>query len=277
MTVEELLTKKHIDFKVSGQDFVIKCLNPEHDDSNPSMRIDKVLGIFNCLSCGFKGNIFYYFGEKVDKLDTSREKLRRKLSSIRAQSVGLKIPVDSEALSSDYRVSLATLNKFGAFRTSNQDLQGRIVFPIKDLKGKIVAFVGRSEDRYEKVKYKVYPPKRQLPLFPLGDVSPEQGRVILVEGLFDLLNLYDNGYRNVLCTFGTQNKQIEKFKLLQILGVTGVDLMFDPDKPGQEASLELKDDLEELGLHVRNIKLRTGDPGDLTPNHAANLRRKLYE
>ena len=59
MTVEELLNQKKIFFTVSGKDFVVGCLNPEHDDSNPSMRIDRVLGIFQCMACGYKGNIFY--------------------------------------------------------------------------------------------------------------------------------------------------------------------------------------------------------------------------
>ena len=58
MTVEELLVEEKIQFKVSPADFVVKCLNPEHDDTNPSMRIDKITGVYNCFSCGFKGNIF---------------------------------------------------------------------------------------------------------------------------------------------------------------------------------------------------------------------------
>ena len=52
MTVEELLVEEKIAFKQSPADFVVHCLNPEHDDSNPSMRIDKITGVFNCFSCG---------------------------------------------------------------------------------------------------------------------------------------------------------------------------------------------------------------------------------
>ena len=40
MTVEELLEQQKIPYKVSPKDFVVRCLNPEHDDHNPSMRID---------------------------------------------------------------------------------------------------------------------------------------------------------------------------------------------------------------------------------------------
>ena len=58
MIAIDLLTEKGIDFKVQGNDAVIKCLNPEHDDTNPSMRVDKITGVFHCFSCGFKGNKF---------------------------------------------------------------------------------------------------------------------------------------------------------------------------------------------------------------------------
>ena len=47
MTVEELLIEEGIQFKQSPADYVIRCLNPEHDDTNPSMRIDKITGVFN--------------------------------------------------------------------------------------------------------------------------------------------------------------------------------------------------------------------------------------
>ena len=113
-------------------------------------------------------------------------------------------------------------------------------------------------------------------MFPLNKVEPLQGRVLLVEGIFDMLNLYDNGYRNVLCSFGTNTMNKEKLNILKILGVSGVDIMFDPDKAGQEAAEKVQDLAEELDFQVRNINLKSGDPGSMTPSHATNLRKKLY-
>ena len=46
MTVEELLVERRVHFKQSPADFIVGCLNPEHDDSNPSMRIDRITGIY---------------------------------------------------------------------------------------------------------------------------------------------------------------------------------------------------------------------------------------
>ena len=44
MNVEDLLLSKDIQYIPKGKDFVIRCLNPEHEDRNPSMRIDHVTG-----------------------------------------------------------------------------------------------------------------------------------------------------------------------------------------------------------------------------------------
>ena len=64
MNVEELLQSKHVPFMPKGKDYVVSCLSPEHDDSNPSMRIDQITGIFHCFSCGYKGNRFCAFRRK---------------------------------------------------------------------------------------------------------------------------------------------------------------------------------------------------------------------
>ena len=42
--IADLLRQKNISYTISGPDFLVKCLNPEHEDSNPSFRIDKIKG-----------------------------------------------------------------------------------------------------------------------------------------------------------------------------------------------------------------------------------------
>ena len=92
MRVDELLQEKRLEYKVSGRDFLVKCLNPEHDDSNPSMRIDQVTGIFNCFACGFRGNAFTHFGEAANFLDIRRQKLKTVIQETRSASVGFEFP-----------------------------------------------------------------------------------------------------------------------------------------------------------------------------------------
>ena len=55
--VLDLINKNSLAFSVSGRDYLIKCLNPDHEDSNPSFRVDKVSGVAHCFSCGFKTNL----------------------------------------------------------------------------------------------------------------------------------------------------------------------------------------------------------------------------
>ena len=92
MTVEELLTSRGIYFMPKGADLLVSCLSPDHEDRNPSMRIDRITGIFQCFSCGFKGNIFTHFGEKANQLQLRRELLKKKIREKRSESVGLSFP-----------------------------------------------------------------------------------------------------------------------------------------------------------------------------------------
>ena len=84
MTVEEILRSKDIAYIPKGKDFVVRCLHPDHDDRNPSMRIDQVTGIFNCFSCGFKGNLFTHFGQKANKMEIKRQLLKKKIDEVDA-------------------------------------------------------------------------------------------------------------------------------------------------------------------------------------------------
>lgn len=241
------------------------------------MRVDQVLGIFHCLACGHKGNIFHLFNETSDRLSIAREKLNRKIQETRASSIGLRIPRDAVFLEEDFRVSTETLKEFEAFRSLDDDFRHRVVFPIRDIKSKIVCFVGRAEEEYTgKAKYKVSPSKSKVPFFPLNKLQPEKGRVMLVEGLFDLLNLYQYGFRNVLCTFGTSTVNTEKLSLLKLLGVSGIDICFDGDDAGKTAANEVKNLCEKEGFRVKVVNLPNCDPGDLPKEKVLSLKEKLY-
>jgi DNA primase len=121
----------------------------------------------------------------------------------------------------------------------------------------------------------VLPRGSKLPLFPLTKLEPIQGRVLLVEGIFDVLNLRQYGLNNTITGFGIKNFK-DRLNILSILGVTGIDICFDPDEPGQNAAEEVKDVAEELGFDVRNVKLKNNDPGALREESVANLKAKLY-
>jgi len=275
MNVEELLNQQKLPFLPKGNDYVIKCISPDHEDRNPSMRIDKITGIFHCLSCGFKGNLFKHFGEKPNLEELRRESLKDKIRKKLAESIGLEMPLTATAYTNDWRgISGATYEKFEAF--TSIDFSSRIVFPIRDISGRIVVFQGRHTTITEHPKYIFYPNGVSPPLFP--QVKPILGNIILVEGLFDMLNLHDKGLDNAVCAFGTKSINEEKLLMLKIQGVTGIDIIFDGDDAGRAASSSVVELCEKMGFSHRQIDLKDGeDPGSLSEHTILKLRNALYE
>ena len=274
MNVQDLLSEKQIPFQAKGQDFVVRCLSPEHDDSNPSMYINQTTGLFHCFSCGFKGNLFNFYGRTVNQLQIKRETLKKKIALKMAESIGLSMPKDYSPYVGNWRnIRPETYKEFEAFLHIGDVFRDRINFPIRDISGKTVAFQGRHTAGGTP-KYKFSPPGAKIPLYPLS--KPQAGEVLLVEGLFDVLNLYDKGLRNAVCCFGTNNINEDKLRMLSIQGVSRVGVFFDGDDAGQKAAETIIGMCEKVGLLARNIHLKEMDPGALTESQVRNLERRLY-
>lgn len=276
MNVEDLLRSKDIYYMPKGGDFLISCLNPEHPDRNPSMRVDQVTGIFNCFACEYKGNLFKHFGEKVDQLQLRRQLIIKKIREKRAESVGLSFPSNYMPYLGNWRnIRPETYKKFEAFQHPGKDFISRIVFPVRDRTGNIRAFIGRHTD-VGTPKYLNSPAGAKMPLFPT--VQPINGAVILVEGIFDMLNLHDKGLTNAMCCFGVKNVDEEKLAMLSIQGVDQIDIFLDNDEAGQTASTRIQDLCEKMGMAHRNIKFgnKQIDAGALTEGQVVSLKTKLY-
>ena len=273
--IDEILRSHGIEFRPSGKDYLIRCLSPEHEDRNPSLRVDKTTGIFNCLSCGYCGNLFSHFGEKPDWLEIRRRNLKTMISEKLVETSGLSVPENAVLFNQDWRgISAATYNKFGAFQHNNPEFIGRVVFPIKSITGKIIAFCGRHQGQVDP-KYLFHPSGATLPLFPIA--KPIQGRIILVEGIMDMLNLHDKGLTNAVCAFGVNKVTVEKINILKIQGVSGIDIYFDNDDAGHNGSVKLKELLDKNEFVSRTvINGATKDPGELTALQVLKLKEKLY-
>lgn len=275
--IADLLRQKNITFTVSGPDFLVKCLNPEHEDSNPSMRIDKTTGIYNCFACGFKGNIFKHFGILTNNTSVRVAKLKEKLRMLQIDTTGVPMPDGAIPMSADFRgISKRTLRKFGAFYTDAvTELQDRIVFPITDISGKTVVYVARHTLSAGNPRYINYPRGVKIPVFPSVLEQPHTS-IVLVEGIFDFLNVYDKGLDNAICCFGTNTLTADtkaKLQPFKAQGVTKVFIMFDGDDAGRDAAYKLKPMIEEMELTVEIIKLEDGaDPGELTQEYVDSLK-----
>lgn len=266
--VQNLLNSKNIPFKVSGQDYLIKCLNPEHEDSNPSLRVDKVSGLAHCFACGWKRNLFKHFKITGSLVPVKVAKLKQKLTEMIVYKDEVQLPEDYIPYTQPFRgISVQTLKHFGAFYTHKTDeLVNRVVFPIKDIADRTVVLVGRHVQTDAEPRYKNHPRGIPIPPYPLK-FDQKYTSAVLVEGIFDLLNLYDKGIHNVVCCFGTDNLRNNagvKLLPLKAQGIEKLYIMFDGDKAGKEASKDLRPKLEELGYITEEIELPEDmDPGDL--------------
>lgn len=120
--------------------------------------------------------------------------------------------------------------------------RGRVIFPIFDIKGRIVAFGGRVLGSDAIPKYLNTPEtpifKKRLELFGLYETlqanrnRPE--KVVIVEGYMDAIALRQAGYNNIVATLGTS---ITKEHLKQLFRFTDkVICCFDGDEAGKKAT-----------------------------------------
>jgi DNA primase len=278
--VEDLLKSKNIHYTYSGRDLVTKCLNPDHDDTNPSFRIDRETGASNCFSCGFKANIFKHFGLLTNTVSIKVSGLKRKLKNVSEQLYGLDFPPGHTPYPRTFRgISVATLRKFGAFYTDKEEkLADRICFPVYDITGKINVFVGRHLNSNSNPRYINYPSGVSLNVLP-SKLETLTNYIILVEGIVDMLNLQDNGIHNAICCFGTNSlfsNTREKLLPFKAQGVSKVYILFDGDKAGKEAAAKLKPIIEQENFIVEILELPDDtDPGDLTKEEIQYLKGGL--
>lgn len=277
--VLDLITKNGLQYSVSGRDYLIKCLNPDHDDSNPSFRVDRVSGVAHCFSCGFKTNLFKYYGVFTNLVPIKIAKLKDKLADIKRSQIGLELPRGATPYTRAFRgISAKTLKEFNAFYTTDpklEQLHDRICFPVYDIRNKYQVFVCRHTLSSGNPRYINYPNAVQMPVFPPSAPAGSKS-LVLVEGITDFLNLYDKGLTNTACTFGTNTLQNDiKLKMLpfRAQGVTHIYILFDGDAPGRKAADILKPQLEALEFIVEIITLEDDqDPGGLSQDYVDSIR-----
>lgn len=280
--IYDLLVKHGQTPQVSGRDYLIRCLNPEHDDSSPSFRIDQLSGAAHCFSCGFKTNIFKHYGILTIPSSVKTAKLKEKLRLVSMVHKDVELPVGSKPFAQNFRgIKGSTFKHFGiCYSTLDEEFMDRMIIPVTDIRDRVIALVGRHtlSDAYPRyinkpagVKMGVFPPK----LEELTD------SIILVEGIFDMLNLYDKGIHNVVCCFGTNTLKSDigqKLLPFKAQGVTKVYILFDGDTAGRNAAKDLAPLIAEHNLAVKILDLKDGeDPGALTSLEIDRLKKEMQQ
>ena len=153
--------------------------------------------------------------------------------------------------------------------------RNRLIFPIRDVSGNMVAFGGRDLSGESPAKYvnspetPVYKKSRVLyGLYEGRDALRNEKFAIVVEGYIDLLRCADAGFKNVVATCGTALTEQQAALIRRYVGE--VVLVYDGDTAGIKAALRGTGVLTAAGLHVRAMALPGGkDPDDFIRDDGA--------
>lgn len=283
MDLQELLTKRGIPFKKTNNphEILVSCTSGLHQDNNASLSFNLEKQIFNCWSCGFRGGTSKFLqsiGETTfvdfdSKQPYKIKKLKAKLQA-KIEVDELKLPDDRRIYMDEFRgIEATTYREFNAFTTNELGLTDYLCIPVYQ-HGKLKFIEGRLlRDLPSQPKYYRRPAKVVVTdvLFPLDKIK-NTNYVILVEGIFDAINMWKIGYKNTLCIFGTTNFNKKKAEILDNMGITRVDIMMDSDASGEKAAEKIADILDSRNIYARIITLPKGvDPGELTKELAERL------
>ena len=280
MDLQELLDHRGIEYRKTNNpaEILIACTSGEHVDKSPSLSYNLEKNMFHCWSCNFSGGITKFMksiGETVhidvdSKQPYKIKKLKEKLQAV-IEVDSLKLPESRILFDEDFKdINSKTLKEFRTFTTDEMNLTDYVCIPVYQF-GKLKFIEGRlGKPVIDKPKYYRTPRKAPVAesLFPLDKIK-NTNYVILVEGIFDMLNMWQLGYHNTLCIFGCTNFNRKKLDILDRIGVTRVDILMDPDVAGQRAANKIAELLDSKNIVSRNIVLPDGvDPGDLTQRQA---------
>lgn len=136
----------------------------------------------------------------------------------------------------------------------------RLMFPIWDAQGKVVAFTGRTLDGKQEPKYlntattRLFDKSRTIYAYHLAkDKIRELREVIFCEGQMDVIACHQAGYENTVCSSGTAVTKMQ----LKILKRTADVLLvaFDKDEAGKNAGYKMTEMALEMGFVVKVIDM----------------------
>ena len=162
------------------------------------------------------------------------------------------------------------LKESGLFSIKETDTHdyfwNRVMFPIMDVRSKVIAFGGRvmgeGEPKYLNSPETICFNKRRT-LYGLHAAKKHKGKeLILCEGYMDVISLHQAGFTNAVASLGTALTEGHADILKRYTG--NVVISYDSDTAGRDAALRAIPKLREAGLSVKVLDLSPyKDPDEL--------------
>jgi len=144
--------------------------------------------------------------------------------------------------------------------------RGRLIFPIQNLSGQVIAFGGRvltdGEPKYlNSSDTPIYKKGEHLyGLFQARQAMTRSKRAILTEGYMDVLSLHQFGYTDACGVLGTALTQDQVKRLAGFC--SRMDLIFDGDTAGRKAALRSAEMILQYGVACRVVLMPDGEDVD---------------
>lgn len=288
--------------KQKGNELIGLC--PFHEETKASFRANLQKNVFHCFGCKAKGNIlgFVALKEGVDireaalmvqdwfgiqpqmpskgpvkvpetipgskEPNEAKTEANQKVVNVPLTFTFKKLNPEHQYLK-DRGLKPETVQYFGLGFCSHGLMKNRIVIPIHNEKGELVAYAGRwpGNPPQGEPKYKL--PKgfhKSLVVFNLHRVREiAKGKeLILVEGFFDCFKIWQAGFKNVVALMGSALSKEQERLILGALGPQSkIILMFDGDEAGKKCTEDVFSRLSNK-CKVRVTRIEHGkQPEDL--------------
>ncbi|HFI0399774.1 TPA: DNA primase [Streptococcus suis] len=211
---------------------------------------------------------------------------------IQTFQIGLSPPEQNilyQKLSEEYNEE--NLLQSGLFNPSEGEMiydafQGRIIFPLSDEYGRIIAFSGRiwTKKDQENKQLAKYKNSRSTPIFNKSyelyhldqakATIKKQREVYLMEGFLDVIAAHRAGIENAVASMGTALTQEHVGHLSKFC--KKVVLTYDGDKAGQSATMKALDELQNFQIDI--VKLPDNmDPDEFLQKNSPEVLQQILE
>jgi len=223
--------------------------------------------IYDLASSFYQNNIYSSLGKNAIEY---LEKRKIDIETIKKFKIGLSTSRSSlTELLVNKGYDINKLIDIGLTNDYSKDqFINRIMFPIHNLEGQVVAFSGRIYNTKDSSKYIN---TKETNIFKKGNILynyhlvkehlKKKDSLIIMEGFMDVIRASTIGINNCIATMGTA---VTKEQALLIKKLTNnVILCFDGDDAGEEATIACYELLEKYDLKIKVVRLEEGmDPDE---------------
>ncbi len=243
------------------------------------------------LNCMYDAYAYYYTNmRKPVGKDAVEYLTKRGISQEVAKKFGIGLSTTKDGLVSYLRLKNYSIQNLVDCGLVNEEYKSdsfynRIIVPILNTMGKVVAFGGRIYHGEENLaKYKnstntnLFDKSRTV--YGLNFVKKEKHQglenIILVEGYMDVISLASAGFNNAVASMGTSLTEGQVREILRVC--KNILVCYDGDGAGKKASVKNVELLSKLGAEVKVICLPDGaDPDDFVRKNGAKAFHELCE